>query len=160
MRSHELTTGRTIGVTFSHGEDFMSSLADACRAHRIRQGYIPMFIAGFADAQIVGACDKLDDPKAPVWSAVHLTNAEALGGGTLAYDPDQETVRPHIHVTAGRKEQAAIGSTSHLLSATVQFLTEMIIIEVTAPEMQRIPDPDLYDVPLLRFGDRDPGQPA
>jgi hypothetical protein len=27
----------------------------------------------------------------------------------------------------------------------------MIIIEVTAPEMRRIPDPNLYDVPLLSF---------
>jgi predicted DNA-binding protein with PD1-like motif len=152
LHSSDLTIGRTIGVTFDHGEDFFTALAEACHAHHVQQGYIPMFIAGFAEARLVGTCDKLDDPKAPVWSAVHLTNIEALGGGTLAYDPGQQTIQPHIHVTAGRKEQAAIGSTSHLLSATVQFLTEMIIIEIAAPDMRRIPTPSLYQVPLLKFG--------
>jgi hypothetical protein len=52
----------------------------------VRQAYIPSFIAGFSEVQIIGACDKLDDPQAPVWSKVHLTNVEAFGGGTLAYD--------------------------------------------------------------------------
>jgi hypothetical protein len=55
-------------------------------------------------------------------------------------------------VTIGRKEQSADGSTSHLLSATIQFLTEMIIVEVLSPEMTREANPDLYSVPLLRFG--------
>lgn len=45
-----------------------------------------MFIAGFTEAEIVGTHSKLDDPKAPVWSSVHLTTIEALGGGTIAYD--------------------------------------------------------------------------
>lgn len=55
MRSHEMTIGRTIGVTFDHGEDFFTALAEACRTNNVRQGYIPMFIAGFAEARIVGA---------------------------------------------------------------------------------------------------------
>ncbi|WP_018349054.1 PPC domain-containing DNA-binding protein [Longispora albida] len=152
MRSHELTIGRTIGVTFDHGDDFFTALADACRAHKIRQGYIPSFIAGFSEARIVGTCDKLDNPAAPVWSAVYLTNAEAFGGGTLAYDPESDTVQPHIHIAVGLKERSATGLTSHLLSAQVQFLTEMIIVEVLEPQMRRVRQPDLYDVPLLRFG--------
>jgi hypothetical protein len=28
----------------------------------------------------------------------------------------------------------------------------MLVIEVTAPDMRRVPQPDLYDVPLLQFG--------
>jgi L-asparaginase len=82
----ELTTGRTFGVRLDPGEDFLPTLERFCRDNNIRQGYIPMFLAAFAEADIVGACDKLDDPDAPVWSKVHLTNAEALGAGTLAYD--------------------------------------------------------------------------
>ncbi|MCX9193849.1 DUF296 domain-containing protein [Carbonactinospora thermoautotrophica] len=152
MRAHELTTGRTFGVTFDHGEDFFTSLTDFCRAHGIRHGYIPMFLAGFAEAEIVGTCDKLPDPHAPVWSKVHVANAEALGVGTLAYDPDTDQVLPHIHVSLGRKELSATAHTSHLLSARVQFLTEMIIVEVTAPTMTRPRNPHLYDVPLLAFG--------
>jgi hypothetical protein len=56
-----------------------------CRQHGIRQGYVPMFIAGFEEAEIVGTCEKLKDPKAPVWSRVYLENVEALGCGTPSY---------------------------------------------------------------------------
>jgi predicted DNA-binding protein with PD1-like motif len=152
MRSHELTLGRTFGVAFDHGEDFFDALTDFCRTNDVRQGYIPMFIAGFSEADIVGTCGKLDDPHAPVWDSVHLTNVEALGGGTLAYDPDNDQVLPHIHVTVGLKAHSATGHTSHLQHARVQFLTEMLLIEVAAPAMRRQPNPALYDVPLLRFG--------
>ncbi len=153
MRSRELTFGRSFGVAFDHGEDFFTALAEFCRTNGVRQGYIPMFIAGFAEAEIVGTCSKLDDPQAPVWSDVHLTNIEALGGGTIAYDEAEDGILPHIHVTIGLKEHSATAHTSHLLSAKIQFLTEMLFIEVTAPAMRRERDPGLYDVPLLRFGE-------
>ena len=151
MRSHELTLGRSFGVTFDHGEDFFTALTEFCQQNNVRHGYIPSFIAGFSEVQIVGACEKLDDPQAPVWSKVHLTNVEAFGGGTLAYDEARGRVTPHIHVSVGLKEHSATGHTSHLLGAKVQFLTEMLVIEVTNPPMHRTPDPDLYDVPLLQF---------
>lgn len=152
MRSYDLTLGRTFGVTFDHGEDFFDALADFCRTNNVRQGFIPSFIAGFSDVDIVGACDKIDDPKAPVWTKVHLTNVEALGCGTLAYDVASDQLHPHIHVAVGLKEHSATGYSSHLLGAQVQFLTEMLVIEVTQPSMHRERQPHLYDVPLLRFG--------
>lgn len=152
MRAHELTTGRTFGVTFDHGDDFMTALADFCREHSIRQGYIPMFLAGFAEAEIVGTCEKLENPDAPVWSKVHLANAEAMGCGTIAADNETGGILPHIHTTLGLKERSAVGHTSHLLSARVQFLTEMLVVEVVSPFMTRPRNPDLYDVPLLTFG--------
>jgi predicted DNA-binding protein with PD1-like motif len=151
MRSHELSLGRTFGVAFDHGEDFFAALGDFCRANGVRQGYIPMFIAGFAEVEVVGTCTKLENPQAPVWSSVHLTNVEALGGGTIAYDDIEGQILPHIHVTVGLKEHSATGHTSHLLSAKIQFLTEMLLVEVEEPAMTRQRDPDLYDVPLLRF---------
>ena len=151
MYNRELTTGRTFGVTFEHGEDFFPTLAEFCRTNGIRHGYIPMFLAGFSEAAIVGTCDKLDDPGAPVWSRVHVTNVEALGCGTLAYDPDNDQVLPHIHTSLGEKERSAVGHTSHLLEATVQFLVEMLVVEVLSPVMTRPRNPDLYDVPLLTF---------
>jgi len=105
-----------------------------------------------SDVQIVGTCDKLDDPSAPAWSKVHLANVEAFGGGTLAYDPVDDRIAPHVHVAVGLREHSATGHTSHLLGATVQFLTEMLVVEVAAPQMRRVRQPDLYDLPLLRFG--------
>lgn len=152
VRSHELTTGRTFGIVFDHGDDFFGTLTAFCAAHNVRQGYIPMFIAGFAEAEIVGTCEKLIDPAAPVWSKVHLANVEALGCGTLGYDPHSGRVLPHVHTSLGLKERSAVGHTSHLLSARVQFLVEMLLVEIATPTMLRTPEPTLYDVPLLRFG--------
>jgi predicted DNA-binding protein with PD1-like motif len=151
LRSYELTTGRTFGVTFDHGDDFFPTLAEFCRQNEVKHGYIPMFIAGFAQAEIVGACEKLENPDAPVWSKVHLTGVEAMGCGTLAYDADTDTVLPHIHTSLGEKARSATGHTSHLLSAQVQFLVEMLVVEVTSPVMTRPKNPGLYDVPLLTF---------
>lgn len=152
MKSAELTIGRTFAVAFDHGDDFFGSLAEFCRANNLRQGFIPMFIAGLAEVEIVGACEKLADPEAPVWSKVHLERVEALGAGTLAYDPETGNVSPHIHVSVGEKARSAAGFTSHLLTGRVQFLTEMIVTEVVSPEMTRPRNPNLYDVPLLTFG--------
>jgi len=151
MPAATLTLGRTLVVTFDHGDDFFTQLHKVCEAHEIRQGYIPMFIAGFRRARVVGACDRVDDPEAPVWTGVYLESLEVLGGGTLAWDPDQERIAPHLHITAGEKHRSAAGHTSHLLEAEVQFVTEMIIQEVAEPDLLRVRNPDLYDVPLLRF---------
>jgi predicted DNA-binding protein with PD1-like motif len=151
MRSHPFTIGRTFGVAFDHGDDFFSALAEFCKANDVRQGYIPTFIAGFAHVKVVGSCQQLEDPNAPVWSHVYLTNAEAHGSGTVAYDPDTDSIAPHIHVSVGLKEHSATGHTSHLLEARVQFLTEMVFVEVIEPDLRRRRDPGLYDVPLLRF---------
>jgi predicted DNA-binding protein with PD1-like motif len=150
VKASELKAGRTFGVTFQHGDDFMASLARFCRENEVRQGYIPMFIAGFAEVDIVGTCEKLEDPQAPVWTKVHVTNVEALGCGTIARD-DGEGILPHVHVAVGLKEHSATAHASHLLSAKVQFLTEMLVVEVLAPEMTRPRDRGLYDVPLLVF---------
>jgi len=50
-----------------------------------------------------------------------------------------------------RAGDSATGHTGHLLGAKVQFLTEMLVIEVTNPTMRRTPASDLYDEPLLQF---------
>lgn len=151
MNSVSLQLGRTFGVTFDHGENFFDALNTFCESNEVRQGYIPMFLAGFSEVELVGTCEKLDDPRAPVWSKVYLENVEALGCGTLAFHPDENKTLPHIHVGVGLKPHSAIGHTSHLLNAKIQFLTEMLVIEVTEPNMQRIINPQLYDVPLLTF---------
>ncbi len=151
MRSHELTVARTFGVALDDGDDFFEALNRFCASTGIRQGYLPMFLAGFREAEIVGTCQKLADPRAPVWSAVHLENVDALGCGTITYDEGEDRILPHVDTTLGLKAHSAAGYTSHLLGAQVQFLVEMVVVEVTAPRMRRLPNPDLYNVPLLTF---------
>ncbi|MET7280119.1 DUF296 domain-containing protein [Kribbella sp. NPDC005582] len=160
MRAVELTMGRTFAVHFDHGDDFYAALAEFCAEHDVRQGFIPMFIAGMREVQIVGTCEKLENPDAPVWSSVHLENVEAVGAGTLAYDAATGSVLPHIHVSVGLKAQSAVAHTSHLLGAKIQFLTEMYVVEVSGPAFSRQRDPGLYNVPLLSFGSARTDRPA
>jgi predicted DNA-binding protein with PD1-like motif len=102
MKARELKTGRTFAVTFDHGDDFMpAAFAKLCRDNNVRHGYIPMFLADFAEADIVGTREKLNDPNAPVWTKVHLTNVEAMGCGTIARDDANGIVVPHIHTPVG-----------------------------------------------------------
>lgn len=153
MKLNSLDIGRTIAVTFEHGEDFFESLRGACEEAGVRQGYIPLFLAGLSEAELAGTCEKPEDAAAPVWSAVHLTNLEAVGAGSLAWDEESQSVSPHLHLSVGARQRGALGYTSHLLGATVQFLTEMIIVEVTGPPARRVENRALYDVPVLTFED-------
>lgn len=151
MPSVELKIGRTFGVVFEHGSDFFTELEDFCRTNGVKQGYIPMFIAGFKEAEIAGTCEKIDDPDAPVWSKVHVENVEVIGAGTLTYNQAEDRLEPHIHVSLGEKPHSARALTSHLFSGKVQFLTEMLVIEILEPKMERVKNPSLYNISLLTF---------
>lgn len=152
MRASEVTVGRTFVVAFDHGDDFFEALEKFCRQYDVQQGYIPMFIAGLSRVELVGACERAADPAAPVWSSVSRESCEAVGAGTIAFDPDTSDIVPHVHVAVGEKFNSAAGSTSHLLGATVQFLAELTVVEITGPQITRPRSPELYDVPLLAFG--------
>lgn len=151
MKSAELTLGRTFSVTFEHGKDFFTELNEFCAVNNVKQVYIPFFIAGMSEVELVGTCEKIEDRQAPIWSKVHLENVEAVGAGTLAFDDKTGLVSPHIHVSIGQKTDSALARMSHLLSANVLFLTEMVIVEVVRPHFRRIKNASLYNVGLLSF---------
>ena len=151
MKSAELTLGRTFSVTFEHGKDFFTELNEFCAVNNVKQGYIRFFIAGMSEVELVGTCEKIEDRQAPIWSKVYLENVEAVGAGTLAFDDETGQVSPHIHVSIGQKTDSAFARMSHLLSANVLFLTEMVIVEVVRPHFRRIKNTSLYNMGLLSF---------
>lgn len=151
MKCAEVKQGRSFIVTFEHHSDFFAELRLFCKENKVKQGYIPMFIAGFSKVELVGTCGKIVEGGGPIWDKVHLENVEACGCGTIAYDPEEEKISPHVHVSTGLKGHSATAHTSHLLSATVQYLVEMVIIEVLEPDLRRIIDPKLFDIALLSF---------
>ncbi|MEO3858421.1 DUF296 domain-containing protein [Acrocarpospora sp. B8E8] len=154
MRATQFTRGREFVVAFDHGEDFFTSLEKFCAEHAIRAGYLPAFVGGFSSAKLVGTCGPLENPEAPLWDHIEVKTLEALGGGTLAWDPDRDCLAPHIHVSTGLKEDSADGRTSHLLAAQVQFIAELIIVEIAGPSLTRPRQPSLFDVPLLTFDEQ------
>lgn len=151
MTSSELKLGRSFGVTFEHGKDFFEELNAFCKENNVKQAYIPMFIAGFSEVEMVGTCDKVENPQAPIWSKVYLEYVDAVGSGTVTYDETSQKILPHIHVSVGVKPQSSGAYTSHLISAKVLFLTEMLVVEVVSPKMKRVANPDLFNIPLLSF---------
>ncbi|GAB2441856.1 hypothetical protein GCM10027186_61640 [Micromonospora schwarzwaldensis] len=76
---------------------YQHMIGDTHRAHNIRQGYIPMFIAGLSTAKVVGICQRLDDP---VWTHVDLTNVEALCGTS----PGTTPIRRHFPTSTSRPD--------------------------------------------------------
>ena len=152
VHSAELTLGRTFGVTFEHGDELMTSLVDFCAEQGIKYGYIPMFIGAFSHAKVAGTC-RHADAQAPMFdSHVDVDYAETVGTGTLAYDSETERVSPHIHLSLGKRLHSADGVTSHLFEAKVQFLLEMVVVEVLAPQWTRPVNAELFDLRLLKFG--------
>jgi predicted DNA-binding protein with PD1-like motif len=151
VRSGEVTQGRSIVAIFEHGEDFMTALAAVCEQHQISQAVIPSFIAGFGEAELVGTCAGLERPEAPLWDTVRVEYVEALGAGTIARNTATGQLHPHIHTATGLKGDGAAGRTSHLVSARVQFLTELLIVELLGVQLVRRPNPELFDIPLLGF---------
>jgi predicted DNA-binding protein with PD1-like motif len=149
MQSTEITLGRSFQLVFDHGDSFLLELKNFCRNKSIRAALIPMFIAGFAEVDLVGTCDTDAPRAAPVWDTLRLHDVEAVGAGTIVYDGEGKSLQEHIHVAVGRKFMAAQGYTSHLKRARVSFTCELTLTEVHTP-MYRERDPDLFDVPLLR----------
>jgi predicted DNA-binding protein with PD1-like motif len=156
MRFAQVRTGRQFVLALDHGEDFFDGLTRFCEDQDVRSGYIPTFVGGFRSARLVGSCEPLADPEAPLWEEISVETLEALGGGTLAWDLEKDCLAPHIHIAAGIKGASADGRVSHLLGAKVQFISEIPIVEVVGdvvgPALTRRRDPKLYDVPLLGFG--------
>lgn len=149
MRFAELTPRRTFCVALDDGEDFLPAILDFCTAQGVRSAYFPMFLGGFRSVQLVGTCDPIENPDAPVWDAVTFEGVEALGVGTIAWNEEEEALSPHVHVAVGIKGQSAEARTSHLLAGTVQFISELIVVEVD-PVLLR-PKIGPYAVPTLGF---------
>lgn len=151
MKSRQIRTGRRFCITFDHGREFISELEAFCRSNQVRQGYLPIFIAGFKDVELVEKNDNLGSADGPVWSTIRLTDVEAVGGGIVAWDEQQKRILPHLHVSVGLKDRSAAAHTSHLLSATVQFVSEIIFVEIVEPQLRRFNDPERFNISFLKW---------
>ena len=152
MKSAELKIGRTFGIRFEHGNDFIVELEEFCKVNDVKQGYVPFFVGDFSEINIVGTCSKSKHPGEPMLnSPAYFENVESFGAGTIAYDQEAEKILPHFHISIGSRLNGATAYTSHFISGTVQFLTEMVLMEVLSPSMERISDKNVFNLKLLNF---------
>jgi predicted DNA-binding protein with PD1-like motif len=149
MFSSELTIGRRFAVVLQPGDDVLPSIVEACRENGIEQGYIPVFLGAFRSVRLIGTSAPIEDDDAPLPDAVHVANVEGTGSGTIAFDPAGPI--PHVHVAVGVKNYSASAYAGHLLSATVQYVTEIVIEEVLSPRFVKRPDPEARGLANLAF---------
>lgn len=149
MLSSEITVGRQFVAALQPGDDVMGAIVELCKEHGIEQGYLPVFFGAFTTVALIGTCHPIEDDDAPLPDSVHLTNVEGSGSGLIAASDDGPL--PHVHVSVGLKAYSATGYAGHLLSATVQYITELVVVEVLNPRMVRRPDAAARDMRTLAF---------
>jgi predicted DNA-binding protein with PD1-like motif len=148
----EITTGRRFLLVLQPGDDVLGSLAAACAERGIEQAYLPVFLGAFTRVSLIGTCSPIADHDAPLPDSVHLEGVEGTGSGTIAWDRATGSVTPHVHVAVGVKAYSANGYAGHLLSATVHYVVEIVLEEVLAPRLTRVPDPAASGLANLSFG--------
>ncbi|WP_282945579.1 PPC domain-containing DNA-binding protein [Cellulomonas endometrii] len=151
MRSSEVTTGRRVAVVLEPGDDVLGCLADACRQHGIRQGFVPVFSGAFRSVRFIAADSPVTDQEPPLPHEVTVTYTEGIGSGTILWDEESQSALPHVHLAVGVKNAAAAGFAGHLLGAEAHYTVEVLLEEVLAPAMLRVPDPVAYGIPTLHF---------
>lgn len=151
MFSSELSTGRRFAVVLQAGDDVLGSLAEFCAENGVEQAYLPVFLGAFSEVTLIGTCERVDDEDEPMPKSVHLTNVEGIGSGTIAWGGADSGVLPHLHAAVGLKSYSATAYAGHLLAATVQYVTEIVVEEVLSPRFSRVPDPAARNIPNLSF---------
>jgi predicted DNA-binding protein with PD1-like motif len=80
-----------------------------------------------------------------------VTYTEGIGSGTILWDAETGTPTPHLHLAVGVKNAAAAGFAGHVLSAETHYTVEVLVEEVVAPALLRVPDPQAYGIPTMHF---------
>jgi predicted DNA-binding protein with PD1-like motif len=151
VRTQEVTTGRRIAVVLEPGDDVLGSVARACREHGVRQAFVPVFSGAFRTVRLIAAHTPVDDQEPPLPQEVAVTYTEGIGSGTVLWDEAAGTPEPHLHLAVGVKNAAAAAFAGHLLGAEAHYTVEILIEEVLAPAMLRVPDPRAHGIPTLHF---------
>ncbi|MEA9985152.1 MULTISPECIES: PPC domain-containing DNA-binding protein [Subtercola] len=151
MLSAELVCGRRVAVVLQPGDDVIRSIVDACILHRIRQGYIAMFLGAFRSARLIATTNPATDPEPPLGAEVTVAYTEGTGSGSIVWNADAGEPRVHLHVALGVKDEGGLAYAGHLLGAVTHYTAELVIDEVLAPTMVRVADEQAFGLENLVF---------
>ncbi len=139
MFAAELSVGRRFLVVLQPGDDVLGGIRDFCAENGVEQAYLTTFLGAYTEAELIGTADPITDEDAPLPESVVVRNSEGIGSGTVVTVDGVCT--PHIHVAIGEKGDSAAAYAGHLLSGTVQYVTEIIAVEILGPRLTRRSDP-------------------
>jgi predicted DNA-binding protein with PD1-like motif len=143
--------GRVFFLRFDHGEDLLHMMQEFLVEHEVRTGIFHILGALREGMVVTGPLEPVVPPTPR--EAWFEGGWEVLGTGTIL---PGEGGRPmvHIHSTVGRGTEAFTGCLRK--TALVYLVVEAVVIEITAPGVERRVDEKLgVHVPWLG---QDPGQ--
>lgn len=149
MQSQPVTTGRRVLVVLEPGDEVLSSLATACRAHGITQALVVTFSGAFRSAELIAGETAPEDPELPSAEVTSVAYTEGIGSGTITSEHGEYVV--HLHVALGDKSRAAAARAGHLLRAETHYVVEIALDEILEPSLARRPHPGSSGVGILAF---------
>jgi predicted DNA-binding protein with PD1-like motif len=151
MFAREAVVGRSLVVVLEPGDEVRAGIAEACRTAAIGSAYVPVFLGAFSETMLIGAEHPPADVDDPMPTSVTVVNAE--GHGTATVTPGAEGPEVHLHATVGAKGDSARASAGHVISAVVQYPTEVIVVELVSPALARRPNEAARGIATLTFDD-------
>ncbi|MCK4594986.1 DNA-binding protein [bacterium] len=131
MGLYELREGRRFLVRVPRGEELVAHVDDLINEHGIEQGFISGI--GAVSEATIGFYDQ----------DTHEYRELDLTGGieivSLLGNISQKEGRSHAHLHIGLADHEGRMYGGHLSGARV-FLTELVIVEFTGRELERVPD--------------------
>ena len=149
MFASEAVVGRSLVVVLEPGDEVRAGIAAACRAAGIEAAYVPVFLGAFRETVLIGGEHPPADVDEPMPTSVTVVNAEGHGTATVTAGADGPEV--HLHATVGAKGESARASAGHVISAVVQYHTEVIVVELVSPAMAREPNEAARGIATLTF---------
>ncbi len=151
MRTAELTVGRRLAIALEPGDDVLTSLASACRAHGLSQAVVVTCSGAFRRVRLIATTgDGGPDPDEPLADHVDVTFVEGTGSGTVTTDAAGE-LSVHLHAAVGVRTEAGAAYAGHVLEAEAQYVVEIVLDEVLSPRMSRVASEATRGVPAWTF---------
>lgn len=149
MFGSEAVTGRTILVVLEPGDGVLDALVQACIRFGVTDGYVPVFLGAFRELTLIGAGEPPADEDEPMPESITVRNCEGQGTATVARGSDGPLV--HLHASVGAKGDSARAHSGHVLSGVVQYPTEVVLVELLSPALERRPNARARGLATLTF---------
>lgn len=146
-------------------EDLEKTLLDYCKEHNIKAAYIPVLQGGLKNCKLIAM--KRADGNSGTDSTTHTGERENddkpdsteieiyeplefFGQGIICPD-EKGNLTLHIHLNGAKSDHTTTGG--HLVKGKIVFHAECILVEMNGLDITRKPDTDVFNYPLIHFGE-------
>lgn len=131
-------------------DDIEEALLAYCKEHKIKSAYIPVLQGGLKSCRLI-AMKKSEDTNKPDDSETEINEPiEFFGQGIICPD-DKGKLTLHIHLSGATKDHTMVGG--HLVRGEIVIHAECVIVEMNNLKITRKSDKEIYNYPLIHFGD-------